>query len=68
MLSFNREQKVKRLRDKKEALIAACLKEDGKSAELALKAKMFSSGEYNPASMVSLNASTIFIIIQIVQS
>ncbi|XP_060550600.1 coiled-coil domain-containing protein 38 isoform X2 [Pantherophis guttatus] len=45
------EQKVKRLRDKKEALIAACLKEDGKSAELALKAKMFSSGEYNPASM-----------------
>ncbi|KAG8137984.1 hypothetical protein E2320_003916 [Naja naja] len=45
------EQKVKRLRDKKEALIAACLKEDGKSAELALKAKMFSLGEYNPASM-----------------
>ncbi|XP_058047641.1 coiled-coil domain-containing protein 38 [Ahaetulla prasina] len=45
------EQKVKYLRDKKEALIAACLKEDGKSAELALKAKMFSSGEYNPASM-----------------
>ncbi|XP_039214086.1 coiled-coil domain-containing protein 38 isoform X3 [Crotalus tigris] len=45
------EQKVKCLRDKKEALIASCLKEDGKSAELALKAKMFSSGEYNPASM-----------------
>ncbi|XP_070611958.1 coiled-coil domain-containing protein 38 [Erythrolamprus reginae] len=45
------EQKVKHLRDKKEAIIAACLKEDGKSAELALKAKMFSSGEYNPASM-----------------
>ncbi|KAM3833245.1 coiled-coil domain-containing protein 38 [Vipera latastei] len=45
------EQKVKRLRDKKEALIASCLKEDGKSAELALKAKMFSSGEYNQASM-----------------
>ncbi|XP_026549764.1 coiled-coil domain-containing protein 38 isoform X1 [Notechis scutatus] len=45
------EQKVKHLRDQKEALIAACLKEDGKSAELALKAKMFSLGEYNPASM-----------------
>ncbi|XP_063165399.1 coiled-coil domain-containing protein 38 [Candoia aspera] len=45
------EQKIKHLVDQKEALIAAGLKEDGKSAELVLKANMFSAGEYNPVSM-----------------
>ncbi|XP_062989841.1 coiled-coil domain-containing protein 38 [Elgaria multicarinata webbii] len=44
------EQKIQSVLDEKEALIAACLKEEEKSAEVALKAKVFSSGEYNPAS------------------
>ncbi|KAJ7329929.1 hypothetical protein JRQ81_016103 [Phrynocephalus forsythii] len=45
------EQRIKSLVDQKEALKAACIKEEAKSAELALKTKLFSSGEYNQASM-----------------
>ncbi|KAF7248733.1 Coiled-coil domain-containing protein 38 [Varanus komodoensis] len=44
------EQKLKSLLDEERALAAACLREEGKSAEVALKAKVFSSGEYDPAS------------------
>ncbi|XP_061438717.1 coiled-coil domain-containing protein 38 [Rhineura floridana] len=42
------EQRIKDLVNEKKALTAACIKEEQKSAELALKAKVFSLGEYNP--------------------
>uniref|UniRef100_A0ACB8FP63 Uncharacterized protein n=2 Tax=Sphaerodactylus townsendi TaxID=933632 RepID=A0ACB8FP63_9SAUR len=45
------EQKVKSLVDEKEAVIAASMKEKEKCNELALKAEIFSAGQYNPATM-----------------
>nr|XP_056702504.1 coiled-coil domain-containing protein 38 [Euleptes europaea] len=45
------EQKIKSLVDEKEAVIAASMKEEEKSNELALKAKIFSAGQYNPTTM-----------------
>ncbi|XP_054843728.1 coiled-coil domain-containing protein 38 [Eublepharis macularius] len=45
------EQKIKSLVDEKAAIIADCMKEEEKSDGLALKAKIFSSGQYNPATM-----------------
>uniref|UniRef100_A0A6J0VI59 Coiled-coil domain-containing protein 38 n=1 Tax=Pogona vitticeps TaxID=103695 RepID=A0A6J0VI59_9SAUR len=44
------EQRIKSLVDEKEALKAASIKEEAKSEELALKIKLFSSGEDNQAS------------------
>ncbi|XP_060100405.1 coiled-coil domain-containing protein 38 [Heteronotia binoei] len=45
------EQKIKSLMDEKDAIIAACKKEEEKCDELALKAKVFCAGQYNPAAM-----------------
>ncbi|XP_077195216.1 coiled-coil domain-containing protein 38 isoform X2 [Paroedura picta] len=45
------EQKIKCLMDEKDAVIAACIKEEDKSDELALKAKIFCAGQYNPETM-----------------
>ncbi|XP_059582331.1 coiled-coil domain-containing protein 38 isoform X1 [Alligator mississippiensis] len=42
------DEKVNILLAQKETLEAACLREEEKSAELALRAKMFSFGEFNP--------------------
>ncbi|XP_077195217.1 coiled-coil domain-containing protein 38 isoform X3 [Paroedura picta] len=49
--SILREQKIKCLMDEKDAVIAACIKEEDKSDELALKAKIFCAGQYNPETM-----------------
>ncbi|KAH0616762.1 hypothetical protein JD844_028134 [Phrynosoma platyrhinos] len=45
------EQRIQSLIDEKEALKAAYTKEEAKSAELELKAKLFSTRDYNSASM-----------------
>ncbi|XP_053260949.1 coiled-coil domain-containing protein 38 isoform X1 [Podarcis raffonei] len=48
---FYREKRINDIVNEKKALIAARLKEEKKSAELELKIKVFSSGDYNPISM-----------------
>nr|XP_034982756.1 coiled-coil domain-containing protein 38 isoform X1 [Zootoca vivipara]XP_034982757.1 coiled-coil domain-containing protein 38 isoform X1 [Zootoca vivipara]XP_034982758.1 coiled-coil domain-containing protein 38 isoform X1 [Zootoca vivipara]XP_034982759.1 coiled-coil domain-containing protein 38 isoform X1 [Zootoca vivipara]XP_034982760.1 coiled-coil domain-containing protein 38 isoform X1 [Zootoca vivipara]XP_034982762.1 coiled-coil domain-containing protein 38 isoform X1 [Zootoca vivipara] len=48
---FYREKGINEIVNQKKALIAARIKEEQKSAELELKIKVFSSGDYNPTSM-----------------
>ncbi|XP_062838895.1 coiled-coil domain-containing protein 38 [Anolis carolinensis] len=48
------EERIKSLIDGKEALKAACAKEEAKSAQLALKIQLFSATENNSASMDKL--------------
>nr|XP_016849654.1 PREDICTED: LOW QUALITY PROTEIN: coiled-coil domain-containing protein 38 [Anolis carolinensis] len=54
------EERIKSLIDGKEALKAACAKEEAKSAQLALKIQLFSATENNSASMVSYTILIVF--------